>query len=294
MIGALSLVIVVWLGTSMNCSRTSTFTGRSITGMRNRRPGSRTRASFVLPRRKTTIFSYCCTTRTERYRIDHRTIDDDRHDREQDDDVHGSSSSGCCDQGSPAGSGSTRTVSPSRPTTRTGVPAVERRIVGGRGPSTPRRRRRWSRPASADDGRSPETSRAARTRAGSASGGASRRVRMAIAVISSPNAAPVTATTMRSGRATRTSGVDGPAWLYSADAADDERDQAADVSRPWLGIARLEGEQDEPDRDQKEPGDVRRQVGEADERRGRSGRARRSRRRGSGSGARTGGRARRP
>ena len=74
MIGALSFVIVVWLGTSMNCSRTSTLTGRSITGMRNRRPGPRTRASFVRPRRKTTIFSYCCTTRTERYRIVTRTI----------------------------------------------------------------------------------------------------------------------------------------------------------------------------------------------------------------------------
>ena len=46
MIGALSLVIVVWLGTSMNCSRTSTLTGRSMTGTRKRRPGSRTMPSF--------------------------------------------------------------------------------------------------------------------------------------------------------------------------------------------------------------------------------------------------------
>ena len=68
MIGALSLVIVVWLGTSMNCSRTSTFTGRSMIGIRKRSPGARTSASFVLPSRKTTIFSYCCTTRTDRYR----------------------------------------------------------------------------------------------------------------------------------------------------------------------------------------------------------------------------------
>ena len=33
MIGALSLVIVVWLGTSMNCSRMSTLTGRSTIGI---------------------------------------------------------------------------------------------------------------------------------------------------------------------------------------------------------------------------------------------------------------------
>ena len=49
LIGALSLVIVVWLGTSMNCSRMSTLTGRSMTGIRKRRPGSRTIDSFVLP-----------------------------------------------------------------------------------------------------------------------------------------------------------------------------------------------------------------------------------------------------
>src|SRR5215203_522509 len=68
LMGALSLVIVVWLGTSMNCSRMSTLTGRSTSGMRNRRPGSRTIASFVLPSLNTTIRSYCCTTRTDRYR----------------------------------------------------------------------------------------------------------------------------------------------------------------------------------------------------------------------------------
>ena len=43
LIGALSLVIVVWLGISMNFSRMSTFTGRSMTGIRKRRPGPRTR-----------------------------------------------------------------------------------------------------------------------------------------------------------------------------------------------------------------------------------------------------------
>ncbi len=66
LIGALSLVIVVWLGTSMNCSWMFTLTGRSINGMRNRRPGSRTSPSFVLPSLKTTMFSYCWTTLIDR------------------------------------------------------------------------------------------------------------------------------------------------------------------------------------------------------------------------------------
>ena len=67
LIGALSLVIVVWLGTSMNFSRMSTFAGRSMTGIRKRSPGSRTRLGPVRPRRKMTIRSYCCTTRIDRY-----------------------------------------------------------------------------------------------------------------------------------------------------------------------------------------------------------------------------------
>ena len=89
MIGALSLVIVVWLGTSMNCSRMSTLTGRSMIGIRNRRPGSRTRPSLVLPSRNTTICSYCWTTRTDRYRIDQHEDDEERRPRGDDDDVHG-------------------------------------------------------------------------------------------------------------------------------------------------------------------------------------------------------------
>ena len=40
MIGALSLVIVVWLGTSMNCSRRSTLTGRSTIGIRKTEAGA--------------------------------------------------------------------------------------------------------------------------------------------------------------------------------------------------------------------------------------------------------------
>ena len=76
MIGALSLVIVVWLGTSVSVSRRSTLTGRSTIGIRNRRPGSRTIASFVLPRRNTTIRSYCCTTRTDEVQ-DHEHHDED-------------------------------------------------------------------------------------------------------------------------------------------------------------------------------------------------------------------------
>ena len=39
MIGALSLVIVVWLGTSMNCSRMSTLTGRSMIGIEEPQAG---------------------------------------------------------------------------------------------------------------------------------------------------------------------------------------------------------------------------------------------------------------
>src|SRR3972149_2907197 len=49
LIGALSLVIVVWLGTSMNCSRRSARTGRSTIGMRKMSPGPRTRLSSVRP-----------------------------------------------------------------------------------------------------------------------------------------------------------------------------------------------------------------------------------------------------
>ena len=89
MIGALSLVIVVWLGTSMNCSRMSTLTGRSMIGIRNRRPGPRTRPSFVLPSRKTTICSYCWTTRTDRYRMTSTTTQDERDGGERDDELHG-------------------------------------------------------------------------------------------------------------------------------------------------------------------------------------------------------------
>ena len=47
--GALSLVMFVWLGISSKSSRTSTLTGRSTTGMRNRRPGSLTSSGRVLP-----------------------------------------------------------------------------------------------------------------------------------------------------------------------------------------------------------------------------------------------------
>ena len=59
LIGALSLVIVVCDGTSMNFSRMSTFCGRSMIGMRKRRPGPRTSPGPVWPRRKMTIRSYC-------------------------------------------------------------------------------------------------------------------------------------------------------------------------------------------------------------------------------------------
>ena len=67
LIGALSLVIVVCDGTSMNFSRMSILKGRSMIGIRKRRPGSRTRLGPVRPSRKMTMRSYCWTTRTERY-----------------------------------------------------------------------------------------------------------------------------------------------------------------------------------------------------------------------------------
>ncbi len=68
LIGALSLVIVVCDGTSMNCSRRSTPTGRSTSGIRNTSPGPLTRRSFVRPNRNTTSRAYSLTTRTVRYR----------------------------------------------------------------------------------------------------------------------------------------------------------------------------------------------------------------------------------
>ncbi len=58
LMGALSLVMVVCEGTSMNCSRRSTFTGRSTMGIRNMSPGPMTIRSDVRPKRKTTMRMY--------------------------------------------------------------------------------------------------------------------------------------------------------------------------------------------------------------------------------------------
>ena len=63
--GALSFVIAVWRGTSMNCSRMSTLVPESMTGTRNRKPGLRTRPGFVWPQRLTTIRSHWFTIRTD-------------------------------------------------------------------------------------------------------------------------------------------------------------------------------------------------------------------------------------
>src|SRR3954453_3351659 len=65
LIGALSLVIVVWLGTSMNCSRRSVRTGRSMNGRRNTSPGPLTRLGPVRPKRKMTSRAYSFTIRTD-------------------------------------------------------------------------------------------------------------------------------------------------------------------------------------------------------------------------------------
>src|SRR3990172_338314 len=64
-IGALSLVIEVWCGISRTCSRKSTFTPRSRTGMSRTSPGPLSRFFPVeRPSRKTTSRSYSCTIRT--------------------------------------------------------------------------------------------------------------------------------------------------------------------------------------------------------------------------------------
>src|SRR5207248_8246222 len=65
LIGALSLVIVVWLGTSMNCSRRSVRRGRSTHGRRKTSPGPFTRSGPVRPKRKMTSRSYSFTTRMD-------------------------------------------------------------------------------------------------------------------------------------------------------------------------------------------------------------------------------------
>ena len=138
--------MVVWLGTSVRVSRRSTFTGRSTTGIRNRSPGSRTIASLVLPSRKTTMRSYCCTIRTDRYRITNTTTRMNPSATSAamssmgSSGAQGRSAAGAADGGwdtvdasSRAGAGpvsSTSAVSPSKPTRRTGVSRGSVRLVG--------------------------------------------------------------------------------------------------------------------------------------------------------------------
>ena len=88
MIGALSLVIVVWLGTSMNCSRMSTLTGRSTIGMRNRRPGSRTIDSFVLPEPEDDHPLVLLHDPDRQVQDDEQDDGDEREGRERGDDLH--------------------------------------------------------------------------------------------------------------------------------------------------------------------------------------------------------------
>src|SRR3990170_6339076 len=62
LIGALSLVMQVWLGISRKASRRSTHTGRSMSGIRNTRPGPL--RPIDRPKRKTTRRWYSRTTFT--------------------------------------------------------------------------------------------------------------------------------------------------------------------------------------------------------------------------------------
>src|SRR6186713_2259944 len=64
LIGALSLVMPVWLGTSMNCSRRSTLMPRWAIGTTNTQPGPLTSFGLVRPRVKMRIRSYWLTIRT--------------------------------------------------------------------------------------------------------------------------------------------------------------------------------------------------------------------------------------
>ena len=145
LIVTLSLVIVVWLGTSMNCSRRLTLRGRSTTGMRNTRPGPLTSDSSVLPSRKTTSWSSRFTTRIDSHRMTRIRTTAMMH-REQERQVQTSTSpfrAGGSGRWRPAvRPGSTMSRRPSRPTTRTGVPGGDRSHRPPSGPSIPRRQRR--------------------------------------------------------------------------------------------------------------------------------------------------------
>ena len=90
MIGALSLVIVVWLGTSMNCSRRSTTTPRSTIGIRKRTPGLRTIASFVRPEPEDHHPLVLLDDADGQEHDDEQEQDEDHDDRGRGDEIHGS------------------------------------------------------------------------------------------------------------------------------------------------------------------------------------------------------------
>ena len=90
MIGALSLVIVVWLGTSMNCSRMSTLTGRSTIGIRNTSPGPGPSDSLVLPEPEDDqplVLLHDVIDEVDQHEHDDDETNDD--DRQQDWELHG-------------------------------------------------------------------------------------------------------------------------------------------------------------------------------------------------------------
>ena len=83
LIGALSLVMLVWLGTSMNCSRRSTLIPRWTIGTTSTQPGPLTSSGLVRPSVNTRIRSYWLTILTVAKNRSRATSEDER---ERDDD----------------------------------------------------------------------------------------------------------------------------------------------------------------------------------------------------------------
>ena len=191
LIGALSLVIVVWLGTSMNCSRRSTFTGRSTIGIRNRRPGPRTRPSFGLAQPEDDHPLVLLDDPDRQVQDDQQDDDEERQDRQSDDqsmhapreasaDVRSTGVAGSTARSAvPSGAGSTISV---RPSGRRRGPACRARaaaLVGG--PRAPLLAGQHRRSRSASSGAGPRRSCPAATPGADACRRAARMRRVRIA-----------------------------------------------------------------------------------------------------------------
>ena len=269
MIGALSLVMVVWLGTSMNCSRMSTLTGRSMIGIRKSQ--ARTRGPWI---------SFGLAEPEHDHPLvllddPDRQVEDDQQD---DDDERADRRAGLasCPRLPPIravrdaarghvpvdddASGSTMSVSPSTSTTRTGVPrssgrpsAVRARPFLAAGIDRAERAR-----AARGPRRRVPTRRVRPDRAGARP---IRRDRMA------PNddrgrgtRRPSRSTAMidrRRDADDRLERVDRPREQRGR--AQREAHDAADAEQAVAGDGQLEPEQDEPEDDQQQPADVQRQ-----------------------------------